>query len=67
MVNIAGKRGSLADINQQLRQVPGVTDGVVFARDEQPGRLAALVVAPDLAIAEVLAGLKERVDPVFLS
>lgn len=66
MVNIAGKRGSLADINQQLRQVPGVTDGVVFARNEQPGRLAALVVAPDLAIAEVLTGLKERVDPVFL-
>jgi acyl-coenzyme A synthetase/AMP-(fatty) acid ligase len=66
MINIAGKRGSLADINLQLRQVPGVTDGVVFARDEQPGRLAALVVAPDLEVAAVLAGLKDRIEPVFL-
>lgn len=66
MVNIAGKRGSLADLNHQLCRVPGVIDGVVFAREEQPDRLAALVVAPGMEISDVLAGLKERVEPVFL-
>jgi len=66
MVNIAGKRGSLADINHKLREVPGVVDGVVFARDEQPDRLAALVVAPGIEEAEILRELKQRVEPVFL-
>lgn len=66
MVNIAGKRGSIADINHQLRQVAGVVDGVVFAREEQPGRLAGLVVAPDMEVSDVIRDLRDRVDPVFL-
>lgn len=66
MVNIAGKRGSLADINHRLREVPGVVDGIVFAREEQPDRLAALVVAPGVEPSDILRDLKERVEPVFL-
>lgn len=66
MVNIAGKRGSLVDINHRLREVPGVVDGVVFAREEQPDRLAALVVAPGVEPSDILKDLKDRVEPAFL-
>jgi len=66
MVNIAGKRGSLADINYRLRELPGVIDGVVFARDDRPDRLAALVVAPGIEVADILSELKDSVEPVFL-
>ena len=66
MVNIAGKRGSLADINLRLREVPGVVDGVVFAREEQPDRLAALVVAPGVELSDILKNLKDRIEPAFL-
>jgi acyl-coenzyme A synthetase/AMP-(fatty) acid ligase len=66
MVNIAGKRGSLADINHRLREVDGVVDGVVFARDEEPDRLAALVVAPGMDVSDILSRLKDRIEPVFL-
>ena len=66
MVNIAGKRGSIADINHQLRGLPGVVDGVVFAREDNPDRLAALVVAPGMEVSTILDELKERVEPVFL-
>jgi acyl-coenzyme A synthetase/AMP-(fatty) acid ligase len=66
MVNIAGKRGSIADINHQLRGLSGVVDGVVFAREDNPDRLAALVVAPGMEVSTILDALKERVEPVFL-
>ena len=66
MVNIAGKRGSLADINLRLREVPGVIDGIVFAREDEPDRLAALVVAPGMEVSDLLKDLKERIEPVFL-
>ena len=66
MVNIAGKRGSLDDINHRLRELPGVVDGIVFARDDQPDRLAALVVAPGVEVSGILSDLKDRVEPVFL-
>lgn len=66
MINIAGKRGSIADLNHQLRGLPGVVDGVVFAREDNPDRLAALVVAPGEEVSTILAALKERIEPVFL-
>lgn len=66
MVNIAGKRGSLADINHRLRELPGVVDGVVFVRDDRPNRLAALVVAPGIEVSAILNDLKDQVEPVFL-
>lgn len=65
MINIAGKRGSLADLNQRLKAMPGVTDGVIFM-PERSRRLAALVVAPGLAAADVLGYLTTQLEPVFM-
>ena len=72
LVNIAGKRSSLAYLNHQLNSIPGVLDGAFFHCDEtrtsQTGvaRVAACVVAPDLDAGRLLAALRDRVDPVFL-
>lgn len=66
MVNIAGKRGSLADLNRRLLAIPEVTDGVIFSPGGESERLAALVVAPNLKPADVVEALKPNVDSVFL-
>ncbi|MGE5028109.1 MAG: AMP-binding protein [Betaproteobacteria bacterium] len=70
LVNIAGKRTSLAYLNHQLNAIPGVEDGVFLApREDSPhgiGRLTALVVAPALTPAALTQALRERIDPVFL-
>ncbi len=65
MINIAGKRGSLADLNTRLLRIEGVRDGVVF-QPEGKHRLAAMVVAPELTAADIARGLKPQVDPVFI-
>ncbi|MCH8248611.1 MAG: acyl-CoA synthetase [Proteobacteria bacterium] len=66
MVNIAGKRGSLAELNFRLRDIPGVEDGVIFVPVNREDRLAALVVAPDLNVSDILGALRSKVEPVFL-
>lgn len=70
LVNIAGKRSSLAHLNVQLTSIPGVLDGAFYMPDETSHdhvtRLAACVVAPGLDARTVLAALRERVDAVFL-
>ena len=69
LLEIAGKRASLGDLNRRLLAIAGVEDGVVFALDTESGsvcRLAALVVAPTLCETEILAALRSAVDPVFL-
>lgn len=68
LVNIAGKRASLADLTQQLLRVPGVADGVVFQPDHTGAseRLVALVVAPGMDGAAVHRALREVVDAAFL-
>jgi acyl-coenzyme A synthetase/AMP-(fatty) acid ligase len=72
LVNIAGKRSSLAYLNHHLNAIPGVTDAVFFVRDDsEPSlagvtRLGALVVAPKLDAASILQALRQRIDPVFL-
>lgn len=66
MINIAGKRGSLADLNHRLQAIPGVVDGVVFMPRADSKRLAALVVAPNLKPSDIVAQLKLGVDSVFL-
>jgi acyl-coenzyme A synthetase/AMP-(fatty) acid ligase len=72
LVNIAGKRSSLAYLSHQLNAIPGVLDGAFFIREDAPPslagvtRLAALVVAPALDPATLLQRLRERIDPVFL-
>ncbi|HWR78463.1 MAG TPA: AMP-binding protein [Thiobacillus sp.] len=70
LVNIAGKRTSLAYLNHQLNAIPGVADGVfLLPREDGPdgiGRLSALVVAPGLTPAALTQALRKRIDPVFL-
>lgn len=70
MVEVGGKRASLADLTRRLLAVPGVRDGVVFQPDCADGaavqRLAALVVADGLSEAAVLEQLAPSMDPVFL-
>jgi acyl-coenzyme A synthetase/AMP-(fatty) acid ligase len=69
LVNIAGKRTSLASLNYHLNSIPGVLDAAFFVpQDAGDGvtRLAALVVAPALTVEAVLAALRQRIDPAFL-
>ncbi len=70
MVEVAGKRASLADLTRRLASIPGVADAVVFQSDDADStavrRLAALVVADGMTAAAVLEKLAEAVDPAFL-
>jgi len=69
MVNIAGKRTSLAYLNFQLNSVEGVRDGVFFLPDEEADavtRPLAFVVAPGLSREHLANALRERIDAVFL-
>jgi acyl-coenzyme A synthetase/AMP-(fatty) acid ligase len=70
LVNIAGKRHSLASLNHLLNTIPGVVDGAFYMPDETGhnhiARLAACVVAPGLDAPHLLAALREQIDPVFL-
>jgi len=68
-LNIAGKRASLSDLNLKLLSIAGVQDGVFVVpgqADDPRQRLAALVVAPTLSEQEILARLREFLDPAFL-
>jgi len=70
LINIAGKRSSLANLNHHLNAVEGVIDGAFFMPDEvshdHVTRLSACVVAPSLTVSALLAALRVRIDPVFL-
>ncbi len=69
LVKIAGKRGSLGDLNHKLHSIDGVEDGtflVPHASDGDVHRLAAVVVAPTRTKRELLQERGKRIDPVFL-
>ncbi|MBE0622664.1 MAG: acyl-CoA synthetase [Burkholderiales bacterium] len=70
LVNIAGKRHSLASLDHLLKSIPGVVDGAFYMPDEADDahivRLAACVVAPDMDAPHLLAALRQHIDPVFL-
>jgi acyl-coenzyme A synthetase/AMP-(fatty) acid ligase len=70
MINIAGKRHSLASLNHLLNTIPGVVDGAFYMPDETGddhiARLAACVVAPGMDAPHLLAALRDHIDPVFL-
>jgi acyl-coenzyme A synthetase/AMP-(fatty) acid ligase len=70
MINIAGKRSSLANLNHHLNSISSVIDGAFFMPEERSHdhvtRLCACVVAPNLSAAQILAELRTRIDPVFL-
>ncbi|MDZ7785398.1 MAG: AMP-binding protein [Halioglobus sp.] len=80
MVNIAGKRASLAELTAQLLAVEGVEDGVFFLREDsgrdserrsetnsetKVQRLAALVVSTHDEMA-IARSLARCIDPVFM-
>ncbi len=69
LVNIAGKRTSLAHLNYHLNSIEGVRDGA-FVVPEQEGaavtRLTAYVVAPALGSEELMEALRQRIDAAFL-
>jgi acyl-coenzyme A synthetase/AMP-(fatty) acid ligase len=70
MIEVAGKRASLADLTQRLLAIEGVRDAVIF--QPQPDsvatirRLAALVVAPGCNALQIRERLAASVDPAFL-
>jgi acyl-coenzyme A synthetase/AMP-(fatty) acid ligase len=72
LVNIAGKRSSLAYLTHQLNTIAGVLDGAFFFPEEPQTsaagvtRVAAAVVAPGLDAARLTEELRQRIDPVFL-
>ncbi len=69
LVNIAGKRTSLAHLNFQLNSIEGVRDGAFVMPEEDDGtvtRLTAFVVAPGLTGETVMAALRQRIDAAFL-
>jgi len=73
MVNIAGKRTSLAYLNHQINSIPGVVDAALYwpqdASQDAQGRIqrpVAFVVAPALDEAGLQHALRERIDPAFL-
>lgn len=72
LVNIAGKRSSLAYLTHQLNSIEGVRDGAFFFPEEPQTsaagvmRVAAAAVAPGLDAARLTEELRRRIDPVFL-
>lgn len=70
MINIVGKRSSLAFLNHVITSLPGVRDGVFYLPEHDSNhdvsRLAAFVVAPELRPENILSGLLPHIDPVFL-
>jgi acyl-coenzyme A synthetase/AMP-(fatty) acid ligase len=67
MINIAGKRNSLAFLNNVILRLPGVRDAVFCLPAEgDSSRLAVFVVAPGVSAQVILQGLRDYVDPVFL-
>jgi acyl-coenzyme A synthetase/AMP-(fatty) acid ligase len=69
LVNIAGKRTSIANLNYHLNSIEGVRDGVFVMPEEEDGavtRLMAFVVAPGLTSEAVMNALRQRIDAIFL-
>lgn len=69
LVNIAGKRTSLAHLNYHLNSIEGVRDGAFVVPPEdgdQVTRLVAYVVAPGHTNGTLMRALRRRIDAAFL-
>jgi acyl-coenzyme A synthetase/AMP-(fatty) acid ligase len=70
LINVAGKRTSLAHLNFHLNSIDGVDDGVFMmpstTDDDLIVRLTAYVVTRTLTAEQILAALRSRIDAVFL-
>ncbi len=70
LIKVAGKRESLAHLNNILLSIPGIEDGVIYQPDHlglgKSERLAALAVAPDLDAGRIRRELAQRVQTAFI-
>jgi len=69
LIHVAGKRSSLAHLNFHLNRIEGVEDGAFWlpADDgESVVRTLALVVAPSLTAAQVVAALRQHLESAFV-
>lgn len=69
LINIAGKRASLTDLNQKLLTINEIQDGIFFVPDSSDNtttRLTAFVVAENISENEIRKKLSEMIDPAFL-
>ena len=70
LVEVAGKRASLADITRRLCAVPGVEDAVAFQPDPAAAgvanRVAALVVSRGVSARQIAGALAGTLDAVFV-
>ncbi|WP_295642654.1 AMP-binding protein [uncultured Methylibium sp.] len=69
LIHVAGKRSSLAHLNHHLNSIDGVVDGAFWMPDEVADgivRPIAFVVAPGLGAAQLVAALRERLEPQFV-
>lgn len=69
MLEIAGKRGSLQEMNKILAEYPGLRDGIVFIPQQQNQELqrpAAIVAADSQDKQALLAHFGARLDQVFM-
>lgn len=70
LVEVAGKRASLADITRRLCAVPGVEDAVAFQPEATAtgiaSRVAAVVVSRGVSARQIAAQLAVDLDAVFV-
>jgi len=70
LIDIAGKRASLADLTARLCRLPGVLDAAFLLPPSVPGRriarLAAFAVAPTRTAGSLLDELRGSCDAAFL-
>lgn len=69
MIEIAGKRGSLQEMNKLLLAMPGVVDGVIFMPDagkQAITRPVALVVGQGINKQQLSACFTAHLDPLFM-
>jgi acyl-coenzyme A synthetase/AMP-(fatty) acid ligase len=69
VMHVAGKRTSLSHLNYHLNCIEGVEDGAFWLPPEAVDgvvRPVAFVVAPTLTAAQVIAGLRPRIEAIFV-
>jgi acyl-coenzyme A synthetase/AMP-(fatty) acid ligase len=69
LLEIAGKRASLADLNRLLLQAPGVSDGVMLQThitNRSGTRRMVAVVSGACNDTQIIDYLRNFIDPVFL-
>ena len=69
LVHVAGKRSSIGLLDHHLNGIPGVQDGAFWLPDEvldSVVRPVAFVVSATLGPAQVIAALRQVLEPVFV-